>query len=287
MNKFLAISFLFLVQSSMAQQGTEIYLFDLKIKQDKITMDNGRNITRHKGYDNQPFFHPDKQLLYYTTADSSGSTDIVEYNYKVQTARKFTETHDREYSPTLTPDKQFISCIIQRDSGQQDLGKYPVTGGEPKILINNLTVGYHAWANNNTVVVFTLPAPFKLHLVNLLTSKDIIVADNIGRSLHKIPGQHAVSFVQKAGDEWIVNKIDVKTLVITPLARNLPGKEYHMTWTPDGRIIMSDGTKLYFYQPGVSKEWVALEMKSHVPLNALSRVAVSPDGHTIAIVVNE
>jgi hypothetical protein len=287
MNKFLTIGFLFLVQNSIAQQGTEIYLFDLKIKQDKITIDNGRNITRRKGYDNQPFFHPDKQLLYYTTADSSGSTDIVEYNYKLQTARKFTETHDREYSPTLTPDKQFISCIIQRDSGQQDLGKYPVTGGEPKILISNLTVGYHAWATNNIVAVFTLPAPFKLHLVDLATSKDTVIAENIGRSLHKIPGQRAVSFVQKVGDEWIVNKVDAKTMEVTLLARNLPGKEYHMAWTPDGRIIIGDGAKLYFYQPGKSKAWAALEMKSDIPLNAFSRIAVSPDGRTIAIVINE
>jgi hypothetical protein len=289
MNKFLMIVLLFcLAHRSFAQPGTEIYLFDLKIKPDKITIDHGRNITNHKGYDNQPFFHPDKQIIYYTSADSSGRTDIVEYNYKSKNTKKFTQTHDKEYSPTVTPDKQFISCIIQRDSGQQDLGKYPVAGGEPKVLIDNLIVGYHVWANQHTVGVFTLPAPFKLHLVNLTTQKDTVVAENIGRSLHKIPGANAISFVQKMSEEeWVVNKIDVETFKITVLAKNLPGKDYHMAWTSDGRIVMSDGNKLFFYVPGKRLEWKPVHMEESLPLNNLSRIAVSQDGKFLALVVSE
>jgi hypothetical protein len=282
------IGFLFLVHSSLAQPGTEIYLFDLKIKSDKITIDHGRNITNRKGYDNQPFFHPDKQIIYYTSADSTGRTDIVEYNYKSKNTRKFTQTHDKEYSPTVTLDKQFISCIIQRDGGEQDLGKYPIDGGEPKILINNLIVGYHAWANEHTIAIFTLPAPFKLHLLDVTTQKDTIVAENIGRSLHTIPGENAISFVQKITEkEWVVNRIDAQTFKTTLLAKNLPGSDYCMAWTPNGKIVMSDGKKLFFFQPGKGLEWREVQMDQRLALTNLSRIAISQDGKFLALVVSE
>ena len=97
-----------------AQQlpGTEIYLFDLSVKKSKVSVSTPQNITNHIGYDNQPFFHPSKPLLYYASADAEGKTDIKTYNYELKTTRQLTITSDREYSPTLTPDGKFISCII-------------------------------------------------------------------------------------------------------------------------------------------------------------------------------
>jgi hypothetical protein len=46
-----------------AQPATEIFLFDIKVTNGQVTLSNGENITKHKGYDNQPFFHPDKPLI--------------------------------------------------------------------------------------------------------------------------------------------------------------------------------------------------------------------------------
>ncbi|MEJ0031080.1 MAG: hypothetical protein WDO15_12185 [Bacteroidota bacterium] len=43
--------------------GSEIILFDLKIKKDKVTLSNPKNITNHPGYDNQPSFHPDLPFI--------------------------------------------------------------------------------------------------------------------------------------------------------------------------------------------------------------------------------
>src|SRR6187402_622672 len=130
--------------ASFAQPGTEIYLFDLKLKKDNITISNPVRVTNHPGYDSQPFFHPNQSILYYASADTSGRTDILMYNYQTKASSKFTSTSEREYSPTVTPDKKFISCIIQRANGNQDLGKYPIDGGDVSVVINNLTVGYHA-----------------------------------------------------------------------------------------------------------------------------------------------
>ena len=190
---------------TFAQPGTDIYLFDLKIKKGEALLSNPVNITNRKGYDNQPSFDADNSLVYFSSFNEDGRSDIKTYNYKKQETGAFTTTQEREYSPTLTPDKQFISCIIQRDNNAQDLGKYPVGGGTPIILINSMIVGYHAWMDNSHLALFILGDVMTLHLYQLPTRQDTILATNIGRSLHKIPGERAFSFVHKVSEkEWLI-----------------------------------------------------------------------------------
>lgn len=289
MNKVIATLLLAIISIPVfSQPVTEIYLFELTTKGKKLTISNPRNITNHKGYDNQPFFHTDYPVLYYASADEEGRTEIKEYNYKSTQTRQLTLTHDREYSPRLTDDKQFLSCILQRDNGAQDLIKYPVNGGAPRVVIDNLIVGYHAWGDENNVVVFTLPQPFKLHLLDIRAGKDTVVAEQVGRSLHKIPGKSAVSFIQKIkDDEWMIRSLDIKTLKITEIVKSLPGKEHDMAWTPDGKIIMSDEKKVFFLDPAKSAVWTEIKVKSDTPLNTITRLAVSPDGKLLAVVVSE
>ncbi|MEO5976672.1 MAG: hypothetical protein ABIS36_13860 [Chryseolinea sp.] len=269
-----------------AQPASEIYLFDLKIKKGNVSLENGRNITNHKGYDNQPFFHPELPLLYYSSADSSGRTDIKAYNIGSKRTVKITNTNEREYSPTITPDQQFISCIIQRDNGAQDLGKYPASGGAASVVIDNLTVGYHVWQNNSTLFLFVLGEPMTLRKYSVVTHRDSVIAENIGRSLHKIPDHSAISFVQKTSSgDWLIKKIDeMGTMSI--LASTRPDKE-DIAWTPDGRIMMSDGNKLLIMTPGTKDSWKEVSIKSDLALKGISRISINPAGSTIALVVEE
>lgn len=278
-----------LILTLFAQQqppGTEIYMLELSVSKSKITVSNPLNITNHPGYDNQPHFHPDKSLIYFTSANTEGRTDLVEYDLKTKKTRNITSTPEREYSPTVTPDKKFISCIIQRESGAQDIGKYPVDGGEPIVLINTLTVGYHAWINADNLLLFVLGDTLSLHRYNLLSKEDAILAKRIGRSLHKIPGSNAMSFVHKVSDtDWQIKKINEKGSMETIIS-TLPGRE-DLAWTADGKIIMSDGKKLFFYQPGSSSGWQEIEMPATMPVGAITRLAVNPKSNLLAFVVNE
>ncbi|MBL0741675.1 TolB family protein [Chryseolinea lacunae] len=286
MRTFAFIAALCCALSATAQSGSEIYLFELSLEKDRITLVRSENITNRPGYDNQPFFHPDKTLLYYTAADSTGSTDIVEFNYASMSRRKITQTPDREYSPTVTPDKKFLSCIIQRADGKQDLGKYPIDGGTPVVLIDRLTVGYHAWESPKSIVLFVLGEPMTLRRFSLKDGKDAVLAENIGRSLHAIPKTGGVSFVQKTtGDDWAIKKLTDKSTT-EELAKTLPGHE-DLAWTPDGRIIMSDGEKLFFTTPGKNSVWKPVEVNSTLPLKGITRLAVNAKGDRLAVVVAE
>jgi tricorn protease-like protein len=273
---------------TFGQPGTEIFIFDLETHHGTLKLSAPRNISEHIGYDNQPFFHSTLPLLYYVSADTSGNTDIFEFNYETRKKKRLQETSEREYSPQVTPDGKSISCIIQRENGAQDLGRYPINGGTATILINNLTVGYHAWLDNNSVIVFTLPQPFSLHLIDFRTKKDSIVAHNIGRSLHKIPGQNALSFVQKVGDErGEIKKFEVARKKISTIVKSISSKDHDMAWTSDGKIVMSNGNKIFVYDSTVIGDWKEIIIQSNIPLNTITRLAVNSKGDKIALVINE
>jgi tricorn protease-like protein len=274
--------------SAAAQPATDIFVFDLDVTKDKITIRNPKNITAKQGYDNQPFFHPEMPLLYFVSANTEARTDIFEYNLKSGQTKKITDTHDKEYSPTVTPDKQFLSCILQTDSGAQDLVKYPINGGTPTPLIQNKVVGYHTWANAKQVVVFTLPQPFKLEVVNLESGQSLTVAEGIGRSIHKIPGKEAISFVKKISDTEVeIQMLNMTSMTTSTVTKSPDGKEHDMVWTSDGKIFMSVDKGLFFIDPGKSFEWKPIIIESGISIATITRMAVSPDGKKIAIVMSE
>ena len=272
----------------LAQTGSEILLFDLKVKKDKVTISNPKNVTNHKGYDNQPSFHTDQPILYYSSFNDDGRADIKSFNYKTGGTIAITQTSEREYSPTLTPDKSSLSCIIQRDNGAQDLGKYPLDGGEPSVIIDNMTVGYHVWADNSHLALFILGEPHTLHYLRLPTKEDTVLAQYIGRSLHKIPGERAVSFIQKtSGTDWQIKKLEPETMKISTVAATLSGRE-DIAWTADGKIISSDGTKIYFLNPAKGKTWIEVSIQSgNELLKGVTRLAVNAKGDKLAIVISE
>jgi hypothetical protein len=288
MKTIIAFAFQLCSLVGLAQTGSEILLFDLSIKNDKLVLSNPKNITNHVGYDNQPSFHADQPLIFYSSFNPDGRSDIKSYDYEKGETRSLTQTTEREYSPTLTPDKQFVSCIIQRDDGAQNLGKYPVGGGQPTVLIDNLIVGYHAWVDQDRLLLFVLGEPQTLHLYNVKTKEDKVLAEKIGRSLHSIPGQSAMSFVHKISDsEWIIKRWDAATSEITTIAKTLPGRE-DLCWTPQGRIIMSDGTRIYSIDPLNEKEWSEVSIKSGSELlTGVTRLSLNSKGNRLAVVVSE
>ena len=278
------------VTSAYAQAGSEILLFDLKLKKGKVILANPANITNHPGYDNQPYFDVEEPVVYYSSFNDDGRADILAYNFRAKKRTNITTTFEREYSPTLTPDRRYISCIIQREDGAQDLAKYPVEGGDPFVLINSLKVGYHAWADDSHIALYVLEPEDKnsLHFIKLPTKRDTIVASNIGRSLHKIPHERAISFIQRGESQSQVMRFNYEKMTVAVITPTI-GEGDHVTWTPTGLLLMSDGTKLYYFNPHHShRGWKDVEVVSGAELlKGVTRIAVNSDGTRIAVVIAE
>ncbi|MFI5131063.1 MAG: TolB family protein [Chitinophagales bacterium] len=294
--------FVFLSFASFGQAGSEIYLFDLKLNNGQVILSNGINITNHKGYDNQPSFHPSKPIIYYSSFNDSGRSDIRYYNYETKETKNLTVTHEREYSPTVTPDSAFISCIIQRDNGAQDLAKFPIGGGKPETLVWHLKVGYHAWVAPSKVFLFVLDDSIhnSLHNYDVSKNTDTVIAENIGRSLFRIPRENALSYVQKlANNQNVIKRYDLATGVSSPIINTLPGQDFFCWVQPNStgdqkRIMLSsDGTRIFSYETSPftefnEKTWQLGIIEGNTTMvKNITRMAANADNTKLAVVVGE
>src|ERR1051326_7709366 len=227
------------------------------------------NVTARPGYDNQPAFSPDGKTLYYTSY-RGGQSDIYRYELASRTTAQVTATPESEYSPTVMPDGKHLSVIrVERDSTQRLWAFAPDGAAVGPILDSIKPVGYHAWLNADTVFVFVLGQPATLRRAVPAHGTVDIGARDIGRSIFRIPGRHAISFVQRDSAGGTIRSLDPVTGAATDLGRPPPG-----------------GTRLLRGHAGDSA-WSELARFSEPGLQKLSRIAVSNAGDRIALVGEE
>lgn len=265
---------------------TDIFLVEVSRGVSSIQVSKPINITNRKGYDNQPSFTPDGQALLYTSGREDGQTDIYRYDLRQKTNAPLTQTPESEYSPTVTPDKAYFSVIrVEKDQNQR-LWKFPVSGqGQPALVMEKVKpVGYHCWLTPDSLALFILGKPNSLQLARVSTGDTARIESNIGRSLHRVPGKNAISFVHKrTATEWDISQLDLSTQRITTIAPCLAGSE-DLIWMPDGTLLMGKGAVLYQRSPGAGTEWVKLADFSASGINQITRLAISPDGQRLALV---
>ncbi len=271
-----------------AQPAHEVYLFDF-IKNDSTqtyTLKNPINISNNKGfYDNQPSFLNDGMgVLFSSTRDDQ--TDIALYDIERKEKRWMTNSTGSEYSPQQTPNKKFFSAIKLDTDDTQLLWHYSFRRKKPRVLVDKLKIGYHAWLNEKVVVSFVLGDPATLQVNNLKYKIKYPIDKNIGRSIHKIPTTELMSIISFEHDEPEIYSIDPINSEKKYLADALKGSQ-DMAWTPDQTIIMGRANKLYKLKPGTDKEWIEIASLEEFNLNGITRLAVSPLGNKIAIVVDE
>lgn len=269
---------------SQSPPETEIFLVELDLPNRSVSIPT--NITQHKGYDNQPSFTPDGKALLYTSMRENNQTDIYRYDLKTQQTTQLTNTAESEYSPTITPTGNYFSVIRVEKDQTQRLWQFSVSGQtEPTLVLKNVKpVGYHCWLNRDWLALFILGKPNTLQLAQVSTGDTVRIEGNIGRSLQKVPGGEAVSFVYKeSANNWQIRQLNWKGRQISPIVNTLEGSE-DFVWTGDGMLLMCQGAVLYFYKPNVTSSWTQLADFSSSGVKQLTRLAIDPTGKTLALV---
>jgi len=264
---------------------TDIYVVELAKTKDQFKVGGPKRISTWEGYNNQPSFLPDNRALFYTSIRADKQADTYRYNFADGLTTRITETAESEYSPTPTPDGKSFSVIRVEADGTQRLWMFPLFGGKPTLILEKIKpVGYHVWVDRQTLMLFVLGEPATLQLVDLKTQKAEIIADNIGRSLHRVPRQHKISFVRKLSDQqWVIQAFDTETRAITSLIKTLPGSEDY-AWTPQGILLMAKDSKLFKWNPSKDAGWQELADFASAGLKNITRLAVSPKGDRLALV---
>lgn len=263
---------------------TEVYLFDLIKNETGYGLENPINISNKTGYDNQPNFISNTEIVFASTYENQ--TDIVKYNIEDKSLTRITDTPGSEYSPTLTPDGKYISAILLEQDGTQLLWQYPIEGGDPEILIPELKIGYHCWMGRKDLFAFVLGQPNTLQYCQTGKSKSAIVVTNPGRSLHRIPNSRKLSYIKKEDEDlWLINSYDKGSDKAEYIIETVIGAE-DMTWMPDGIILMGKDNVIYSYNPKVDDDWQKFASLESFSLTNVTRMDVSPNGEKLAIVVS-
>lgn len=262
-----------------AQPNTEVYLADLA----NNSVEQLINISSNPGYDNQPSFLPDGSGVLYAST-RNGQTDVVLYDIESKTNTWLTDSEGSEYSPILMPNGTHFSTIILKPDGEQLLWKYPLKGGKPEVVVPNEVIGYHVWYNENMLFAFVLGDsvnPSTLVQFDLKNDNREIIASNIGRSLHKIPGSDEISFIDKTDpDKWIIKGYNPKTKSFRVITSTIQGSE-DMHWKGKDSILMGTkyGLSIWNKGSGWSEPIVVFNTEGKV-----TRISLSSDGKSVALV---
>jgi hypothetical protein len=274
--------------------GTDIYLVQLNGGLASMKTAKPAPMSIAPGYDNQPMFSQDGARVLFAANRDGKQIDVFVYERAGNRVQQLTETAENENSPTFLPAgvgaAGGFSVVRTEPDKSQRLWRFDAQGRNPEVVLANIKpVGYHAWVDADTVVLYVLGSPATLQIAHVKSGTAEIVADGIGRSLHRLPGTGSASFVQRepSGDFW-VKQIDVASKKIDPLVKAVDGSTDHdMAWMPDGRtILMSAGTKVFSWTRGAAS-WTEMFDAAPHGLGIVSRLAVSPKGDAVAIVVAE
>lgn len=270
------------VPTAAQAPSTDVWVGRLERREGRLAVAGLRNLTDRDGYDNQPAFAPDGAALYFVRAVDATQTDVFRHVFATSAIERVTRTEAAsEFSPTFIPGQEAFSAVREAN-GRQHLWRYGRDGQDLGAVFATVEpVGYHAWADARTAVLFVLGEPATLWTADALAGEARAVAERPGRSLHRVPGTRFVSFVRKPQDApWRIERLDPQSGATEPIAETLPGREDY-AWTPDGHVLMGDGTVLHAWT--LAEGWTPLADFAGDDGGDISRIAVAPDGTRLAL----
>jgi len=286
--RFTLVAAIALCAISLSAQtpGTDIWVVPLGDSGGRLTLGTPRNLTARQGYDNQPSWSPRGEIIYYASTREDAQTDIWSIDVATGRATRVTTTSpESEYSPTVMPDGAALSVIrVERDSTQR-LWRIPLDGSASSVILADVKpVGYHAWGSENTLGLFVLGNPATLQIADVRTGAARTVASAIGRGIAKMPGEDAISFVEKISEgEWWITEYRLETGAMRRIVRTMPGVEDY-AWTPAGILVSARGSDVFAL---ISGEWSMIGNLGEHGIQGITRLSVSPGGDAIALVARD
>ncbi len=271
----------------IAQSDSEIFLLDIKFKQDKIEISNVKKISNNKGYNNQPIFVSNDKILF--TSERNLQNDIVQYDSSENSLKYLTNTLTSEYSP-IRYKKNKITAVSLDKKGEQYLRIYDIKDNTFKIPFTDKIVGYYTYSKQikNLIISSVLENnELVLYTSNLKTKEHTYIDNNTGRSIHNIPkykfGQEKISYISKKDSIWNINYVDLSNYETKTITTTLNNNE-DICWFKDGSILTSHKNNLYIFNSKLSKNWKLLCSLEEYGITNISRIAINPDNDKLALV---
>jgi Tol biopolymer transport system component len=282
---FLSFSILLLWGSiSLAQTPqTDLFIVKREVEAGVRVFGAPKKISVHKGYNNQPSFSLNGKSIFFN-ADPLGNTDLFRYDLELDSVFVLTQTSVGEYSPTPIDEHRLVAVVVEPDSRQR-LWEYDIRTGTSRLFIEERdSVGYFNILDNGDVPMFVLGTPQTLRIWNPKTMTERRVEGLPGRSIKKLPGFNGFTFIDtRHTDRHQVVAINNETMERQVIAQ-MPAGALDLLWTPDGTLLASSGSIIYQFSSEGGGVWKNMLDLKNFGLANISRMAISPDGNTLAIV---
>ena len=271
------------ISLAFGQPETEVYLADLDIAGETISLTTPLNVSNNPGYDNQPSFLEDGTLLYSRTRD--GQTDIARFNPVSGTTSWLSQTPGgSEYSPLKIPGREAVSAIRLDSTGLQRLYAYPLQGGDPTLLVEGLKIGYHVWVNADLLVCTVLVEDrMDLVVVNLRDNSWHTFQKDVGRSLLQIPGSGLISYTSKEDGKTVLKSMDPRSGANTVITI-LPEGVQDVCWLTGELVICGNGNKLLGFNKHLNATW-EIQQELEDPKISISRLSYDDLNRKLAMAV--
>jgi WD40-like Beta Propeller Repeat len=287
--RIIAVSIAFLARPVLAQvPSTDIWVASLALHAGTVHVGVPVNVTHRPGYDNQPAFLPDGSGFLFSAAGPNEPTDVWRWDAASGALSRVTSTPESEYSPTPfdAPARGFCAVRVEADSTQR-LWAFDLEGGDARTVMAEVdSVGYFEWLDPSTVAVFVVGDPHTLRVVDVASERETIVARDIGRFIRRVPGTRDVTFTQRTNDDrYPFFVLPFGAHAAEPLI-GPPGEGQDAAWVGD-TLLATTPTAIYASRPFRGTRWTRVADLGAWGLDGVTRIAVSPDARSIAIVAAE
>jgi hypothetical protein len=287
---------LIIFSASAKMPGFDIYIGDLVTQDNQLEVSHLKALTNRAEYDNQPLFLPDGDSLLFTSAVTNKQIEQTDSMFVLLDSGQvsnLTNSIESEYSPTIMPSGNSFS-VIRAVGDKQKLWRYPlypeqqsaVPASELLTAVN--PVGYHAWIDNNRVILFVLGEPQTLQLADVRSQTSQVLDENIGPSLFSIPDTTLMSYTASIGEgedvRWQLKSYHPETAKIKILT-TLPKGAYYYAWSGNGYAIAAvDSILMYWDKTSTDKSWQPFADVSDKCPKGVTRLTTNSQSSKIALV---
>ncbi len=263
---------------------TDIFISEITYEGTKLSFSTPVNMTRRKGYDNQPTFSQDGLSFYFVSINKDTTqSDIYNCDLVKHTVNRFTKTTESEYSPRLTPYKEYLSVVrVDADSGQRF---YLIPLADPRVaknVYNSDSIGYYSWLSDSLIAMFVLGPTNSLQVLNIFSGEKKVYNTSIGRCLKSDLKRNELLFVDKTDTTQImIRRMNIISRKIEPVVAVIPGSE-DFEILADGTLLMGHDGKLYTWRTGETYWHQQVDFRPVI--NDFYRIVVDPTGKRIALV---
>lgn len=260
---------------------TEVWVGALDLRDGRFVASDLKNISNHRGYDNQPSFFPDGSALLFTTEASSldeTGLGVHAVRYDLATGKSTPLPLARGFSPTPTADGRIM---LLRQGG---VWLHDKRGKLVRALTNTTTAGYFQRFEDDSWVLFMNDKDRRIVLYDPVSHALETMITGAITAPYRVPGERAVTFAVQDKETLTLHRLDVDAKRVTTLATIPFPTGGHHVWTPRKTIFIASGPEIREWDPQKPGEWPVVHRFTEPDLQGITRIALSPASDRVAIV---